>query len=149
MWLGWLTETISQSGLLTSQLVFLCTQHYISFHICQYPGPQFNIKMTSYQYRKSHCRDMMILRPSYLHNGISYTGKMTSLYWMGAQMIWLTISLPSIWRNMFHCPLLLLISMNPSIFHRVKSEQLHKHTQTLYPLSYMMPAMHNMNTQAR
>ena len=27
----------------------------------------------------------MILRPSYLHNGISYTGKMTSLYWIRAQ----------------------------------------------------------------
>ena len=27
---------------------------------------------------------MMILRPSYLHNGISYTGKMTSLYWISA-----------------------------------------------------------------
>ena len=36
------------------------------------------------QYRKSHCGDKMILRPSYLHNGISYTGK-TSLYWIGAQ----------------------------------------------------------------
>ena len=44
------------------------------------PGPWFNIKMTSYQYRKSHCGDKTILRPSYLHNGISYTGKMTSLY---------------------------------------------------------------------
>ena len=48
------------------------------------PGPRFNIKMTSYQYRKSHCGDKTILRPSYLHNGISYTGKMTSLYWIGA-----------------------------------------------------------------
>ena len=47
-------------------------------------GPQFNIKMTSYQYRKSHCGDKTILRPSYLHNGISYTGKMTSLYWIRA-----------------------------------------------------------------
>ena len=36
--------------------------------------------MKSYQYRKSHCGDKMILRPSYLHNGISYTGKMSSLY---------------------------------------------------------------------
>ena len=36
------------------------------------PGPWFNIKMTSYQYRKSHCGDKTILRPSYLHNGISY-----------------------------------------------------------------------------
>ena len=44
-------------------------------------GPWLNIKMTSYQYRKSHCGDKTILRPSYLHNGISYTGKMASLYW--------------------------------------------------------------------
>ena len=49
-----------------------------------YPGPWFNIKMTSYQYRKSHCGDKTILRPSYLHNGISYTGEMTSLYWIRA-----------------------------------------------------------------
>ena len=49
-------------------------------------GPWFNIKMTSYQYRKSHCGDKTILRPSYLHNGISYTGK-TSSYWIGAQVI--------------------------------------------------------------
>ena len=40
--------------------------------------------MTSYQYRKSHCGDKTILPPSYLHNGISYTGKTTSLYWIGA-----------------------------------------------------------------
>ena len=31
--------------------------------------------MTSFQYRKSHCGDKTNLRPSYLHNGISYTGK--------------------------------------------------------------------------
>ena len=47
-----------------------------------YTGPWFNIKMTSYQYRKSHCGDKTILRPSYLHNGISYTGKTTYLYWI-------------------------------------------------------------------
>ena len=29
----------------------------------------------------------MILRPSYLHNEISYTGKSTSLYWIGAQAV--------------------------------------------------------------
>ena len=40
--------------------------------------------MSSYQYRKSHCGDKTILWPSYLHNGISYTGKMTSLYWIRA-----------------------------------------------------------------
>ena len=48
------------------------------------PGPWFNIKMPSYRYRKSHCGDKTILRPSYLHNGISYTGKTTSLYWIRA-----------------------------------------------------------------
>ena len=44
--------------------------------------------MTSYQYRKSHCGDKTILRPSYLHNGTSYTDKMTSLYWIRAQNTW-------------------------------------------------------------
>ena len=48
------------------------------------PGPRFNIKMTSYQSRKSHCGDETILRPSYLYNGISYTCKMTSLNWIRA-----------------------------------------------------------------
>ena len=42
------------------------------------PGPWFNKKMSSYQYRKSHCGDNTVVRSSYLHNGISYTGK-TSL----------------------------------------------------------------------
>ena len=36
------------------------------------PGPWFNMKMTSYQYRKSYCRDKTVVRSSYLHNGISY-----------------------------------------------------------------------------
>ena len=48
-------------------------------------GPWFNIKMSSYQYRKSHCGDKTIIRSSYLPNGISYTGKTTSLYWIRAQ----------------------------------------------------------------
>ena len=37
--------------------------------------------MISYQYGKSHCGDKMVERSSYLHNGISYSGKMSSLYW--------------------------------------------------------------------
>ena len=57
----------------------LCRSAYSS-------GPQFYIKMTSYQYRKSHCGDKTIVRPSYLHNGISYTGKTTALYWIGTQI---------------------------------------------------------------
>ena len=44
------------------------------------PGPRFNIKMSSYQYRKSHCGDKTAVRSSYLHNGISYTHKTASLY---------------------------------------------------------------------
>ena len=47
-------------------------------------GPWFNRKMSSYQYRKSHYGDKTILRPPYLPNGISYTGKMASLYWIRA-----------------------------------------------------------------
>ena len=44
-------------------------------------GPRFNIKISSYQYRKSHCGDKTLVRSSYLHNSISYTGKISSLYW--------------------------------------------------------------------
>ena len=44
-------------------------------------------EMPSYQYRKSHCGDKTILRPSYLHNGISYNDKIASLYWIRAQNI--------------------------------------------------------------
>ena len=50
------------------------------------PRGRINIKMLSYQYRKSHCGDKTILRPSYLHNEISYTDKMTSSYWIRAQV---------------------------------------------------------------
>ena len=46
-----------------------------------------NIKMLSYQYRKSHCRDKTVVRSSYLHHGNSYTGKMSSLYWIRAQVM--------------------------------------------------------------
>ena len=53
-------------------------------HFSQIPGPWFNIKMSSYQYGKSHCGDKTVVRSSYLHNGISHTGKMSSLYWIGA-----------------------------------------------------------------
>ena len=40
--------------------------------------------MSSYQYRKSHCGDKTVIKSSYLHNGISSTDKMTSLYWIKA-----------------------------------------------------------------
>ena len=34
-----------------------------------------------YQERKSHCGDKTVIRSSYLNNGISYSGKITSSYW--------------------------------------------------------------------
>ena len=49
------------------------------------PGPRFNIKMPSCQYRQSHCGDKTVVRLSYLHNGISYTSKMTPFYWIMTQ----------------------------------------------------------------
>ena len=48
------------------------------YHSCQKSGPWFNIKLSSYQYRKSYCGDKTVVRSSYLHNGISYTSKMAS-----------------------------------------------------------------------
>ena len=56
------------------------------------PGPWFNIKMSSYRYRKSHCGDKTVVRSSYLHNGISYTGKMTSLYWFSPLILQISIT---------------------------------------------------------
>ena len=52
------------------------------------PGYHLSIKTPSYQYRKSQYGDKTILWPSYLHNGISYTGKMMffSLYWIMARV---------------------------------------------------------------
>ena len=62
-----------------------------------HPGPWFNIKMPSFQYRKSHCGDKTVVRTSYLHNGISYTGKMTSLYWIRVLLVLLYIGF--VWAN--------------------------------------------------
>ena len=54
------------------------------------PGPRLNKKMSSYQYRKSHRWDTTVVRSSYLHNGISYTGKIAYLYCINPQtpMCW-------------------------------------------------------------
>ena len=41
--------------------------------------------MLSYQDRKSHCDDKTAVASSYTHNGISYTDKMVSLYWISPQ----------------------------------------------------------------
>ena len=44
--------------------------------------PLCNIKMPSYQYSKSHCRDKTVIRLSYIHNEVSNTGKKIFLYWI-------------------------------------------------------------------
>ena len=57
-----------------------------SFHFALIaPGPWYNIKMPSYQYRKSHWGDKTVIISSYLQNGISDNGKIVFLYWIGAQ----------------------------------------------------------------
>ena len=59
----------------------------LKFHCClnNITLCRFNRKMSYYQYRKSHCVGKTILGPFYPHNGIFYTGKTTSLYWIRAQ----------------------------------------------------------------
>ena len=53
----------------------------LSSHYCaRWPGPWFNIKMSSYHYRKSYCQNKTAERSSCLHNGISCIDKMSSLY---------------------------------------------------------------------
>ena len=79
----WWPTSMSKYGVTRPQWVNHKWFNSSSAGLLYTPGPWFNIKMTSYQYRKSHCEDKTILRPSYLHNGISYTGKMKSLYWIG------------------------------------------------------------------
>ena len=79
------------------------------------PGGWFNIKRLSYHYRKSHCGDNIIWWPSYLHRGISYIGKMTSLYWIRAQGI-IVPNIDQGWESINHFPPLIF-----SYFHGERS----------------------------
>ena len=78
-------EAVSRAGI--SNCIPQNTMGCNYFSLPKIPGPWFNIKMSSYQYRKSHCGDKTVVISSYLHNGISYTGKMTSLYWIRALLL--------------------------------------------------------------
>ena len=71
--------------------------------------PWFNIRITFYQYRKSHCGFKTVIKLSSLHSGISYIGKMTSLYWIRVMVIkWLTWCSAWAWLNhLTHCGLLM------------------------------------------
>ena len=74
--------------------IFTMSQWWHSSHSNLGPGPRFNIKMSSYQYRKSHCGDKTVVRSSYLHNVISYTGKTASLYWFSPKIECKDVVLP-------------------------------------------------------
>ena len=78
-------------------IFFICeswSYDYVTFPISMESRPWFNIKMSSCRYRKSHCGDKMVVRSSYLHNGISYTGKITSLYWIRALLVRARVTTP-------------------------------------------------------
>ena len=75
----------------------------------------FNINMSSYQNMKSHCGNKTVVRSSYLHNGISYTGTMSSLYWIGSQKCYWYIMLVSATTNCMWPLLLTWFNFNPSM----------------------------------
>ena len=84
-------ETLRYIVSIETALPALCVGNKLStVWVLALSGGWFNMKIPSYQYRKSHCGDKTVVRSSYLHNGISYTGKMTSLYWVRAQIARLT-----------------------------------------------------------
>ena len=67
--------------------MFVCSSWSAWKCQCCSAGSWLNIKMLSYQDRKSHCGDKTVVRSSYLHNGISYTGKTASLYWISPLVV--------------------------------------------------------------
>ena len=105
IWSDWLTATFRRIAIqVLAYPIFVSIYCYLTKYcrIChnQYcsrllacmlrkfsaPEPWINIKMLSYQYTKSYCGDKTVVRSSYLHTGISYTGKMSSLYWFRNQV---------------------------------------------------------------
>ena len=88
-WIAWYSKTrtviinTSSHRWDTLALAPVLCQHQSSY---LWPGPWFYIKMSSYQCRKSHCGDKTVVRSSYLHNGIFFTRKMASLYWISLQI---------------------------------------------------------------
>ena len=61
MWDLWAGSIGASAGMMLTYL-----SRYISVSAS---GAWFNIKMSSYQYRKSHCGDKTVVRSSYLHKG--------------------------------------------------------------------------------
>ena len=68
------SQSISRRGTIRGMGPAIDSRHYyVNIYGGWQPGPWFNIKMSSYQYRKSHCGDKTVVRSSHLHNRISYT----------------------------------------------------------------------------
>ena len=82
--------------------------------------------MSSYRKRKFHYEDITILWPSYIHNGISYTGKTISLYWFRALVVTLTLLFEWVYRiHTYHMACKYSISLNGKyISHRAGKEWL-------------------------
>ena len=77
-------------------------------HAPTHSEPWFSMKILSFQYRKSHFGDKAILWPCYLHNGLSYTGKITSLYWIRALVntvciLWLVCGKLAVFQKAPYC----------------------------------------------
>ena len=83
LFLLWWIHSISFirfSGIIHREMTY---HNIAAVQMSKIAGPWFNINMSSYQYRKSRCGDKTVVRSAYLHNGISYTSKMVSFYWIG------------------------------------------------------------------
>ena len=79
----WLRNVIKQ---VACHLAFCGCCDIVQYHGIERSGRCRGIDIASYQYRNSHCGDTMIWWLSYLHNGISYPGKVTSLYRNGLKI---------------------------------------------------------------
>ena len=65
-------------------------------------GALIRYKISSCQYSKSSCGDETVVGWSYLHNGISYIVKMTSLYYKIVPRRQYVSLLPGLWYKYFH-----------------------------------------------
>ena len=91
--------------------------------------PWFDIKLSSYQYRKSHCEVKTVIRSSYLHNAISYTVRKSSLYWIGA--------LVYIYIYIYICPLAGAHFSSKRCIHNKNYVYVYYHT----PIKYHTPSL--------
>ena len=77
------TNDISQPHITRHKQRYL---DFMSLNVAIQTMVQIQTEQMSYQYKEYHCGENMVVRSSYLHNGIYYFGKMTSLYWLRAQI---------------------------------------------------------------